>query len=103
MGKYSKGKKAAIYAALVIFVIIALFPILYPLMSSFRTDQEIFQYTAPFNLHTLIPVDWTMENYISLFRDHGFGQYIKNTLIVVGITVPVSILSAPLPLLRLPF
>ena len=91
MGKYSKGKKAAIYAALVIFVIIALFPILYPLMSSFRTDQEIFQYTAPFNLHTLIPVDWTMENYISLFRDHGFGQYIKNTLIVVGITVPVSI------------
>lgn len=84
--------KIGIYFLLVLFMVISIFPILYPLMSSFRTDNEIFEYVAPFSIHTLWPVEWTMENYITLFTEHNFLRYMINTLIVVGITMAVSVM-----------
>jgi len=84
------------HVALIIFTIIALFPILFALMSSFRTDNEIFEYAAPFTIHSLWPVKWIIDNYVTLFKEYDFLRYIVNTLIVVGTILPVSVLMCSL-------
>lgn len=83
-----------LYAALVIIAVIALFPLFYIVMASFRTDEEIFRYAFPFSLHTLIPVDWTLENYKIIFTRFQFWRPILNTCLVVIIVVPLNLLIA---------
>ena len=72
--------KTGIYILLVIVLLISLFPIIYPLLSSFRTDNELFENMMPFNWHTIVPIDWTWENYAAIFTEYHFGRYLKNTL-----------------------
>lgn len=83
-----------LYAALVIIAVIALFPLFYIVMASFRTDEEIFRYAFPFSLRTLIPVDWTLENYKIIFTQFQFWRPILNTCLVVIIVVPLNLLIA---------
>ncbi len=84
--------KALLILSLLLVALISLFPILYPLMSSFRTDQEIYQYNTVFQLHTLWPEKWTTEAYQQLFQVYHFERFFLNTFIVVGLIVPFSIL-----------
>ena len=90
-----KNKKSAdkilTYAILILVLFISLFPILYPLFSSFRTDNELFANMAPFSWKTIFPIDWTLENYIAIFREYDFLRYLKNTLIMIIVTVPCTI------------
>jgi len=85
---------SALYFVLVILSVIALFPMLYIILASFRTDQEIFQYALPFSAKTIFPVEWTSENYRIIFTDFSFGRPLVNTLIVVAVLVPVNIIIA---------
>ena len=89
MKRFDKKRlgKAGIYLLLVIVLIISLFPIIYPLLSSFRTDNELFENMAPFNWHTIVPIEWTWENYIAIFKEYQFGSYLKNTLIMTVVTI----------------
>lgn len=92
MKKMKISSKVWLIVALLVITVISLFPILYPLMSSFRSDQEIFTYATPFQLHTLWPVEWSFNNYIALFKEYNFGQYFLNTIIEVGAIIPLSII-----------
>ncbi|MBQ8129975.1 MAG: carbohydrate ABC transporter permease [Clostridia bacterium] len=85
-----------LYAVFVLIAVIALFPILYVFLASFRTDEEIFKYAFPFTRDTIFPVRWTVENYITIFRDFGFGMAVMNTSIVVLVLIPVNLLVASL-------
>ena len=96
MRKYKTIKKILLIITLLAISLIALFPILYPLMSSFRSDQEMFAYANPFQWHTLIPVDWTIDSYVQLFRDYHMGRYFLNSLIEVSIVIPVTIILCSL-------
>ena len=96
MKKVKLSKKIALIIALLFVTAISLFPILYPLMSSLRTDQEMFMYQSPFQFHTLIPVNWTFDSYIALFKEYNFGRYFLNSLIVVGAIIPLSIIMCSL-------
>ncbi len=96
MGKKRLISKILLIAALLFVAAVALFPILYPLMSSFRTDQEIFTYSSPFQLHTLWPVDWTLDSYSRLFQEYHMGRYFLNTIIEIAVIVPLSILMCSL-------
>ena len=96
MKKVKLSKKIALLIALLFVTAISLFPILYPLMSSLRTDQEMFMYQSPFQFHTLIPVNWTFDSYIALFKEYNFGRYFLNSLIVVGAIIPLSIIMCSL-------
>lgn len=86
----------ALYTVLVIIAIIALFPMIYVILASFRTDREIFTYALPFSRHTIIPVDWTFENYREIFDKFQFATPLKNTFIVVGILLPINLVIASL-------
>lgn len=89
-------RKVALYMVFALLTFIALFPILYVLLASFRTDDEIFRFALPFSLKTLIPVDWTLGNYATIFTDFSFGTSVLNTFIVVAVLVPVNLLIASL-------
>lgn len=85
-----------LYIVLLIIAVIALFPLVYIILASFRTDEEIFKYALPFSIHTLIPVNWTLENYQIIFTQFSFWRPMLNTLLVVCILVPVNLLVASL-------
>ena len=89
-----KASTVALYAVLVILSIVALFPLFYIILASFRTDEEIFRYALPFTINTLIPVEWTFENYRIIFTDFNFWRPILNTCTVVLILVPLNLLVA---------
>ncbi|MBR1408734.1 MAG: carbohydrate ABC transporter permease [Clostridia bacterium] len=85
-----------LYIVFILIAVIALFPILYVFLASFRTDEEIFKYAFPFTRDTILPVRWTVENYITIFRDFGFGMAVMNTSFVVLVLIPVNLLVASL-------
>ena len=83
-----------LYAVLAAIAVIALFPLIYIILASFRTDEEIFRYALPFSIHTLIPVEWTLENYKVIFTQFSFWRPIMNTCLVVLILVPLNLMVA---------
>lgn len=89
MHRFDRLKKMLLYVVLVCIAVIAIFPFFYILMASFRTNMEIFEYALPFTWKTLIPQEWTFNNYIAIFEEFHYGVALKNTLMVVVILVPL--------------
>ena len=58
--------------------LLVIVPLLWTLMSSFKTSKEIF--ASPFQL----PASWNFDNYVSAWTTQGIGRYFVNTVIVVG-------------------
>jgi N-acetylglucosamine transport system permease protein len=90
--KNSPGDKAVgaiSHTVLVIWSLIVILPLLWTLMTSFKTTREIF--ASPFTL----PADWNFDNYVSAWTQEGIGNYFLNTVIVVGFAlVVVMVLGA---------
>lgn len=80
-------------AVMIVMAGVALFPIYWMVMSSFRTHEEIFKYTT-LSLELFIPVDWTLQNYKDIFLDPSkpFGRFMLNTLFVATIVTALGLL-----------
>ncbi len=77
----SGGEKAFLsvtHAVLVFWSIIVIGPMLWTLMTSFKSTREIF--ASPFSL----PDGLHLENYANAWTDAGIGKYFLNTVLVVG-------------------
>jgi multiple sugar transport system permease protein len=72
-------------ATLVLVVVVVLVPIAFMVATSFKSNAEITQ-----ELH-LWPHAFTLSNYSRLFRDSFFGQYLRNSVVVAGTSVLVSL------------
>lgn len=81
-----------IYALMLVFAAITLFPLLWAFFASFRSDQELYQYALPFTWRTIFPVEVTFEAYRMVFMELGFPKSVLNTLLVIAIQIPVSCL-----------
>ena len=66
------------HVALIAWAIIICLPLLWVLMSSFKTTAQIFQ--SPFSL----PTSLNFDNYVSAWTTASIGTYFFNTVIVVG-------------------
>ena len=66
------------HTALTIWSLIVILPLLWTVMSSFKTSSEIF--ASPFAL----PSEWRFDNYVKAWIDAGIGSYFLNSVIVVG-------------------
>lgn len=75
---------------LLILSFVAIFPLLWAIASSLRPDTEIYQYALPFQWHTFVPVEFTVEAYQRLFTEFEFQRPVVNTLIVSSLTVLLS-------------
>lgn len=79
--KQTAGDKAfatTAHIALILWVIIVVTPMLWTLMTSFKTTSEIF--ASPFNL----PKKLSFANYVNAWETAGIGKYFFNTVTVVG-------------------
>ncbi len=74
------------HTALIIWVVIICAPLLWVLMSSFKTTQQIFG--SPFSL----PTSLNFENYVSAWTTASIGNYFFNTVIVVGSALVIVML-----------
>lgn len=72
---------------LIVVTLVSLFPLLWGIVSSVRTDRELFAYAIPFTYRTLIPQEPTFDAYIRLFTQFNFLQPIINTLIVCVLSI----------------
>ena len=77
---------AIAHTALIAWVIIICLPLLWVLMSSFKTTQQIFG--SPFSL----PTSFNFDNYISAWTTASIGTYFVNTVIVVGSALVIVML-----------
>lgn len=73
-----------IYAALVII------PLIVVLSGSFKTTQELF--ASPFGL----PSSLDAKNYSTVVGDNGLGVAFRNSVIVTGLSVPLTLLIGSL-------
>ena len=85
--KNGKGRNAVLYILLLLISVVMVFPLLWSVASSLRTDEELFRYMSPITIHTLIPENFTVEAYVRVFNEFGFLQPIWNTLVVCLLTV----------------
>jgi N-acetylglucosamine transport system permease protein len=77
------------HTVLVVWSVIVIVPLLWTLMTSFKTTSEIF--ASPFSL----PAHWDFTNYVNAWTSAGIGAYFLNTVIVVtSALVIVMILGA---------
>jgi raffinose/stachyose/melibiose transport system permease protein len=65
------------YFTLIVFVLITLYPFYWVVMSSFKSNEEIYV-GSPFS----IPKKWKYENYISAFTQASIPTYLKNSIII---------------------
>lgn len=86
------GEKAfgtVAHAVLVLWSLIVVLPLLWTLMTSFKTTNQIF--SSPFSL----PTRFNLVNYVNAWTTAGIGSAFLNTIIVVGSAlVLVMILGA---------
>lgn len=78
---------------LAVLSVIVLLPIIWMVMSSFRTHEEIFKYTT-LSWELFFPVEWTLQNYRDIFMDatKPFGRYMLNSLFVAVIVTAFGML-----------
>jgi len=87
---YYRGKKIAVNTLIHVFLltvsVTCLFPLLWMISSSLKTQEMIFRDMS------LIPSEVHFENYVRAWMDGGFGRYFLNSIfytvsVVVGIIV----------------
>lgn len=74
------------HVALIIWAVIICAPLIWVLMSSFKTTQQIFG--SPFSL----PTSFNFDNYVSAWTSASIGTYFFNTVIVVGCALVIVML-----------
>ena len=68
---------AVSHTVLVIWSLLVVVPLLWVLMSSFKTSSEIF--ASPFGL----PARWSFDNYANAWTIAGIGRFFLNSVVVV--------------------
>ena len=95
MNSYKNKKlfyRVLLYILLIMVVIIFLAPLLWILSTSFKTTQEIFN-----GLYNWIPQTFTLENYREAITEYPLGEWMRNSLIVVGLVILLSSVFYILP------
>lgn len=82
-----KRHKVLLYIALVFVAFIVIFPIIWAVSASIRTDEELYAYMSPASWHTFFPVHVTFEAYKRLFTEFDFLHALTNTLFVCVATM----------------
>lgn len=74
------------YALLVIAGIVVLFPVFWMASSSLKPQGELFAREL-----TLLPVQWTLENYRNVWYETSFPSYFWNSFMVAAISTACSV------------
>lgn len=76
----------AVYAVLMLLVMVVLFPIFWMASSSFKPQGELFARDL-----TLLPVVWTLENFLNVWQQTPFPTYFWNSFKVAALSTVASV------------
>ena len=80
-------KHIAKFIGILLLALLALFPVLWVALSSFKPQSELFRFPL-----TFIPKEWTLENYIEAFSQGNFIRYFFNTVFVAVVATTITVL-----------
>ena len=72
---------------LIFLTLIAVFPLIWVLLSSIKTNGELTSNPTKF-----IPIKPTFDNFVHVIQDLTFGENIFNSVIIAGCTTVVAII-----------
>lgn len=93
--RLSIGSRIGIYCALVLLSIPALMPLLWMVSTSLKGNEQIFA-GDDLNLKSLIPSPLVTTNYPEALQNMPFLLYLRNTLLLCGLTVVGAVTSSAL-------
>ena len=79
----------AVYALLLLAVTVILFPVFWMVSSSLKPGNELFARTL-----TMLPVNWTLENYRNVWTGTQFPTYFLNSFKVAALSTVLSVVIA---------
>ena len=88
-GRYSRRAWLAIYGALAVGTLLMIFPLVWMLLVSLKTEPETFAYPM-----TWLPQAPTLRNYANVWLLKKFGRYFLNSSIVAGVTTLLAMAVA---------
>ena len=78
------------YFVMVVLALFFLFPVLFMVISSFKSEQRIFQDLASL-IYAFLPTEITFENYRYVFGRVPFWRYFFNSLFITTMTVALGL------------
>ena len=94
--------KISIHSVLIFVSLLSIFPFIWLISTSLKgVNENIFAYPP-----TIIPTDFTWENYVGVWHRVNFVAYFINSMIVAGFTVLLNLILSSLaayPLARMEF
>lgn len=75
-------KVALVVAVVAVTVVVFLMPYVWMVASSFKSSPAIFADLDDVSWRTFVPVDPTLDGYVTLFIDRGLGRALVNSLII---------------------
>jgi multiple sugar transport system permease protein len=82
-----KLKNILLYLILAGLVVMVLMPIIWVGVSSFQTDEQIFNHLMPFSFKAFLPENPNLHAYYSVFFEKNFGRALFNSIFVTTLTV----------------
>ena len=67
------------YAILIILMVVTLLPIVWMILTSFKSEMEVSQFPPH-----ILPQAWHLDNFAQAWNFAPFGQYLINTLLIAG-------------------
>jgi multiple sugar transport system permease protein len=89
VGRRSLRTRIIVYVISTVFAVFVLFPLVWALLTSFKTDSEI-QSAPP----DWFPATWIIDNYVRVVTASPLPQYLLNTLIVAVAGTIVTLVIA---------
>ncbi len=75
------------YALVVVIVVISIFPFYYAILTSFKSGTAIFEINY-------LPVDFSVQNYITVMTGRNFIRSVINSVFISGVTVLLALFLA---------
>lgn len=86
-------RNCALYLAITVFLIFIFFPFYWMIVTSIKTDQELYNLES---VPLLVQQGATLEHYRLLFQQTEFLNWYKNSAIVAGLVTPFSVIISAL-------
>jgi multiple sugar transport system permease protein len=83
--------KILVWLGVIFFLVWTVFPILWALSVSLKGGAELFLWPPRY-----IPLEPTLEHYKTVFADQDFLAAVRNSLIVMAVSTPISVLLSAL-------
>jgi raffinose/stachyose/melibiose transport system permease protein len=83
--------RAVLYLILVVQAIVSLYPIVLMVLTSFKSNNEIF--THPYSL----PVSWALRNYAAILTQSSYLRYYANSVLVTAASIALILVLSLLP------